>query len=88
VSGGEALRALRERAGLTIYRLAELADVDPSMVSRLERGVRHPSRGTVELVNAGGGWDRAEAALLLRAFGYATDDEMACAQRSLVERAG
>ena len=44
---GARLRALREAAGLTQAKLAEKADMQPSVLARLERGEREPTWPTV-----------------------------------------
>lgn len=41
------LAALRERAALTRYRLAELAGVSASYLGRLEAGLQEPTFGVV-----------------------------------------
>lgn len=40
---GSNLRSERERKKLTQEKLAEKADLDPSYISGIERGVRNPS---------------------------------------------
>lgn len=42
------LRALRIQAGFTQLELANLANLTPAQVSRLENGWHHPNRRTVE----------------------------------------
>ncbi len=44
---GAAIRAARRTRGLTIERLAELADVSPSFLGNVERGARVPSLQTM-----------------------------------------
>ncbi|MBX5491747.1 MAG: helix-turn-helix domain-containing protein [Chloroflexi bacterium] len=44
---GSLLRRLREAAGLSCNELARLVAVDPSYISRLERGEREPPRRLV-----------------------------------------
>jgi transcriptional regulator with XRE-family HTH domain len=44
---GEALRRAREAAGMTQEQVGNLCDMDPSAVSRLERGQRNPRLVTV-----------------------------------------
>ena len=44
---GRTLRAKRKRSGLTQEQLAEAADMHPTEVSRLERGVRDPRLSTL-----------------------------------------
>lgn len=44
---GRTLRAMRQRAGLTQEQLAGAADMHPTEVSRLERGVRDPRLSTI-----------------------------------------
>ena len=40
-----------ERAGLTSKRLAELADITPSMLSQIEKGITNPSLQTLKLIS-------------------------------------
>lgn len=40
---GEVLRKQRKKTGITQEALAEMADIDPKMVSLIERLVRNPS---------------------------------------------
>ena len=40
---GSNLRSERERKNLTQEKLAEKADLDPSYISGIERGIRNPS---------------------------------------------
>jgi transcriptional regulator with XRE-family HTH domain len=47
---GDALRALRKRAGLTQEQLAERLGVDPTFVGRLERGQRGAHWRTVRRI--------------------------------------
>jgi transcriptional regulator with XRE-family HTH domain len=47
---GQRLRAAREAAGLSQARLADAAGMHPNAVARLERGERHPSWHTVQLL--------------------------------------
>jgi transcriptional regulator with XRE-family HTH domain len=44
---GDNLKAMRERAGLSQERLAQLADLDRTEVSLLERGKRMPRLDTI-----------------------------------------
>jgi transcriptional regulator with XRE-family HTH domain len=44
---GDNLREMRERAGLSQERLAQLADLDRTEVSLLERGKRMPRLDTI-----------------------------------------
>jgi transcriptional regulator with XRE-family HTH domain len=44
---GRTLRAKRQRSGLTQEQLAGAADMHPTEVSRLERGVRDPRLSTL-----------------------------------------
>jgi len=39
---GRSVRRLREERGLTQEKLAERADLDPTYISDIERGVRNP----------------------------------------------
>lgn len=40
---GTAVRALRTSLGLSIRELARIAEVNPTMLSQVERGLRDPS---------------------------------------------
>ena len=40
---GRNLRAARQKRGLTQEKLAELAELDPTYISGIERGIRNPS---------------------------------------------
>ncbi len=44
---GEAMRQLRQEAGLSQEQVAELAETDLSQVGGIERGVRNPSYATL-----------------------------------------
>jgi transcriptional regulator with XRE-family HTH domain len=44
---GAKLRAERERQGITVREMARRADVSPSLVSQIERGLVRPSVGTL-----------------------------------------
>ena len=44
---GETLRSLRETQGLLIREVAAGLDIDPSLLSRIERGVKRPTRSQV-----------------------------------------
>ena len=43
--------AFRKGAGLTSKRLAELADITPSMLSQIEKGITNPSLQTLKLIS-------------------------------------
>lgn len=45
---GEAIRARRHRRGLSQEHLAELAELDRTYVSGVERGTRNPALSTLE----------------------------------------
>jgi transcriptional regulator with XRE-family HTH domain len=49
---GEKLRTLREAAGLSTYALARLTGITKQALSRLEKGGREPTWGTVQLLAA------------------------------------
>jgi transcriptional regulator with XRE-family HTH domain len=68
---GPTLAALRTIRGWSQYRLAEMAEIDDSYVSRLETGNRMPGRKVVEKLVVGFGLDGDEANKLRRAAGYA-----------------
>jgi transcriptional regulator with XRE-family HTH domain len=44
---GEALRRAREAAGMSQQEVGNLCDMDPTAVSRLERGQRNPRLDTI-----------------------------------------
>ena len=53
VKFGAAVRARRQKVGLTQERLAELTDLDPTYISGIERGRRNPSlRNIVKIAHA------------------------------------
>ncbi|MBI3668189.1 MAG: helix-turn-helix transcriptional regulator [Acidobacteria bacterium] len=45
---GEVVREVRTRRGLSQEKLAELADLDRTFVSMIERGKRHPTLETAK----------------------------------------
>lgn len=49
---GEKIMVFRKGAGLTSKRLAELADITPSMLSQIEKGITNPSLQTLKLISA------------------------------------
>lgn len=49
---GEAMRQLRQEAGLTQEQVADLAGTDLSQVGGIERGVRNPSYLTLQRLAA------------------------------------
>jgi transcriptional regulator with XRE-family HTH domain len=53
----ERLREVRERAGVTQYRLAKLSGLTKQTVSRLELGLSQPAWDTVQLLAAALGVD-------------------------------
>lgn len=60
---GRRLRDLRKKRGLTIERLAEIADVGEKYLGDIERGKENPTIGTLEkLVNAERGMGKIEQA--------------------------
>lgn len=50
---GTALRVIREALGLSARELAARAGIDPSFLSRLERGARQPSAPVLHGLAAG-----------------------------------
>jgi len=40
---GQVIKAVRERQGISQEKLAELAEIDRTYVSMIERGKRHPT---------------------------------------------
>lgn len=44
---GEHIRALRISAGLLLRQVAAELEIDPSLLSRIERGEKHPTREQV-----------------------------------------
>lgn len=49
-SPGEAVRVLRQEAGLTIEQVASTAGVSPSQISRVETGAKKPSSAWLGVV--------------------------------------
>lgn len=47
----ETLRAIREEHGLSVRGLARLADVNPTYLSQVERGIRTPSERWLRAVS-------------------------------------
>lgn len=47
---GKRIKELRKAKGLTQENLAELIDVEPVTISRIERGVRFPQKENLELI--------------------------------------
>jgi len=41
---GEMLRSLRERQGLLLREVAAILAIDPSLLSKIERGTKNPTR--------------------------------------------
>ena len=64
IISGEKLKSLRQMRGLDRRALARAAGVDPSVVSRLERGLQQDVRGSV-LVGLAGALDVPVDALLM-----------------------
>ncbi|MED2991582.1 helix-turn-helix transcriptional regulator, partial [Bacillus thuringiensis] len=50
INVGQKIMAFRKDAGLTSKRLAELADITPSMLSQIEKGITNPSLQTLKLI--------------------------------------
>jgi transcriptional regulator with XRE-family HTH domain len=50
---GWRIRSLRRRKGLTLQQLAEMVDLDRGHISRLERGEKSPSIGTLQAIAHG-----------------------------------
>lgn len=51
INVGQKIMAFRKAAGLTSKRLAELADITPSMLSQIEKGITNPSLQTLKLIS-------------------------------------
>jgi transcriptional regulator with XRE-family HTH domain len=52
INVGQKIMAFRKGAGLTSKRLAELADITPSMLSQIEKGIcKNPSLQTLKLIS-------------------------------------
>jgi transcriptional regulator with XRE-family HTH domain len=68
-----ALRAAREKRGISQSKLADRADLCHSYVSRLESGQRNPSRETVDLIADALGMPDGEREALLASAGF-TDE--------------
>lgn len=70
---GALLRAHREEAGLSCGELAQATGCDRSLVSRLERDERQPSREMVGYLAHGLALDPVATARLLLSAGYVPD---------------
>ena len=70
----EELRRLREGRGLNRKALAGLAGVDPSTMTRLEKGERGPSREVVDRLANALTVTPTEEHALLRAAGFLTEE--------------
>jgi transcriptional regulator with XRE-family HTH domain len=53
VSLGKLVKTLRKEAGLTQESLAARADIDNSLISRIERGERNPTWATLSRLSQG-----------------------------------
>lgn len=51
INVGQKIMGFRKGAGLTSKRLAELADITPSMLSQIEKGITNPSLQTLKLIS-------------------------------------
>lgn len=51
INVGQKIMVFRKGAGLTSKRLAELADITPSMLSQIEKGITNPSLQTLKLIS-------------------------------------
>jgi len=69
-SFAEVLRSLRERRGVSQLRLAKMAGIHHSLVSRYESGSRWPTRTTVIKLCRALGLDTADRMRLLAAAGF------------------
>ena len=49
-SFGEHIRALREKQGLPLRKVAAVLDIDPSTLSKIERGERYANKGMLPLL--------------------------------------
>lgn len=47
---GQVVRAEREKQGISQEKLGNLADLDRTYMSGLERGIRNPTLGTMEKI--------------------------------------
>lgn len=47
---GEFIRELREKAGLPIRKVAAQLDIDPSLLGKIERNDRQPTKEQIKLV--------------------------------------
>jgi transcriptional regulator with XRE-family HTH domain len=63
-----AVRKIRTEAGLTQSGLASRVGLDPSQISRLEKGIGNPRWGTVRRVAVGLGVSLAELAAVAEDF--------------------
>ena len=51
ITFGEHLRALREGAGLTLREVATNINIDPSLLAKIERSKRQPTRHLIKKVS-------------------------------------
>jgi len=49
-SVGQIIRELREKKGLLVRQVAALLEVDPSLLSKIERGYKKPTKDQVKLL--------------------------------------
>lgn len=68
---GERIKAERLKAGWSQSKLAQIADVQPSTVSQIEKGDRHPSTEVLEKIA------NALKTSVSRLLGQTPDDELA-----------
>ena len=68
------LRRLREARGLNRKALAGRANLDPSTMTRLEKGERGPSRDVVDRLSVALAVTSTEEHSLLRAAGFLTEE--------------
>lgn len=50
-SFGEYLRALREKSGLPLRKVASILDIDPSSLSKIERGERTANKKMIPFIS-------------------------------------
>ncbi|PFE07043.1 MerR family transcriptional regulator, partial [Bacillus thuringiensis] len=53
INVGHKIMTFRKGAGLTSKLLAELADITPSMLSQIEKGITNPSLQILKLISVG-----------------------------------
>jgi transcriptional regulator with XRE-family HTH domain len=73
---GRLLTTYRKPTGISQSKLGELSDFDHSYVSRLEGGLRNPTRDAVDRFSAALMLDDEQAEALMNAAGFLTGEQL------------